>query len=331
MNKPVNREFTYIDLFAGIGGMRIPFQKLGGKCLLTSEIDQYAYKTYCANFDQDHEYIPDVTLINEQDLPKYDVLLAGFPCQPYSIAGLRKGLDDVRGGDIFKKLISILHAPNKPHMFLMENVKGITSSAGTLGYMVEKFDEAGFVLRPHLMNTKLHTHIPQNRERIFFVGFNKETYGGLEDTVHRFEFPGMLSGNDRGVIAEFLEPGPVHEKYYYDARYDCTAQLEEAIPKDSCGATLYQWRRKYVRENKDMSCPTLTANMGSGGHNVPLLRDKTGRVRKLTPRECANFQGFDKKFNLPADVSDNQLYHQIGNSVTVPLVERIAHRIVAIL
>ena len=329
MSKATNREFTFIDLFAGIGGMRIPFEKLGGECLLTSEIDEYAYKTYSANFEGHHDYIPDVTDIDESTLPEHDVLLAGFPCQPYSIAGLRKGLDDVRGGHIFKKLISILSAPNKPNMFLMENVKGIRSSPGTLEYMRAQFDEAGFILRDRVMNTKLHTFIPQNRERVFFVGFNKEIYSNLGDTIETFEFPGMLSGNTRGTITDFLEQDRVDEKYYYDGRYECTAQLEEAIPKDSCGTTLYQWRRKYVRENKDQSCPTLTANMGSGGHNVPLLRDATGRIRKLTPRECANFQGFGEDFMLPADISDNRLYHQLGNSVTVPLVGRIAENMIA--
>ena len=317
--------FTFVDLFAGIGGMRLAFESIGGECLLTSEIDSNALLTYKLNFKDGpkHKYVPDVNKINPQEIKsitnKIDVLVAGFPCQPYSIAGLRKGLKDDRGGRIFKSLLNILENL-KPRSFMLENVKGIVNhdDGKTFKYMIEELSNTGYVLKFQNLNSATHSNIPQNRERIFIVGFKSK------ENAKNFNFPSELKLVRQ--IENCLISEKADQKYYYDDRYAATKIINKHVKELN---TIYQWRRHYVRQNKSQLCPTLTANMGSGGHNVPLIFDGFG-VRKLTPRECANFQGFPKSFQLP-NISDSKLYHQFGNSVTVPLIKRIAQEIVKVL
>lgn len=316
---------TFADLFAGVGGMRIAFEKAGGKCLLTSEIDEKALVTYKANFKDSpsHKYVNDILDLKLSDfgLPKgkLDVLIAGFPCQPYSLAGLRKGLEDDRGGEIFKGLLRILKEV-QPRSFLLENVKGIKShdSGQTFEYMLSQLSKCGYELKFETLNSKEHANVPQNRERVFIVGFLSK------DASEKFEFPKRTKLTK--TIHDCLENSKVSSRFYYDDRYDAYKEIKKSITSRD---TLYQWRRHYVRENKSNACPTLTANMGSGGHNVPLVKDAYG-IRKLTPRETANFQGFPANFKLP-DIADSHLYHQFGNSVTVPLIEKIAKAMAKVL
>lgn len=312
--------FTFADLFAGVGGMRIAFEDAGGTCVLTSEIDANALKTYNLNFREPngHVFVADVNQIAKSDFPndvKLDVLVAGFPCQPYSIAGLRKGLEDDRGGEIFTSLLRILETA-KPRSFLLENVKGIRSHDGgqTFSYMLERLRSSGYHLRFETLNSVTHSNIPQNRERVFIVGFLEESQ------AEAFEFPQIVPLTS--VVSDLLETD-VNPKYYYDSRYSMFQELKAKVIRQD---TVYQWRRQYVRENKAGVCPTLTANMGSGGHNVPLILDSKG-IRKLTPRETARLQGFPENFSLPP-LSDSHLYHQFGNSVTVPLIRALADSIV---
>jgi len=318
-----NSKFTFADLFAGIGGMRLAFENLGGSCQLTSEIDDSALETYKLNFKEpkNHIFISDVHQIKLKSLKNQniDILLAGFPCQPYSIAGLRKGLKDDRGGQIFKSLLRIL-SEIKPSVFLLENVKGIAShdNGKTFKYMLEQLSNSGYHLKYESLNTATHSNIPQNRERIFIVGFKRKK------DADKFKFPAKI--NLTKELKDCLETGKVDDKYYYDERYAATKIIREHVIKRD---VVYQWRRHYVRENKSNLCPTLTANMGTGGHNVPIILDKYG-IRKLTPRECANFQGFPKSFKLP-NIADNKLYHQFGNSVTVPLINKIAKQIMKVM
>lgn len=315
-------KFKFADLFAGIGGMRIAFERAGGECILTSEIDENALKTYFANFPQDgnHVLVKDVLQLGLKDfkLPagELDVLVAGFPCQPYSIAGLRKGLEDDRGGEIFTALLRLLKTV-QPKAFLLENVKGIKSheNGQTFQYMLDELSASGYTLRHETLNSMEHANVPQNRERVFIVGFRDAK------RASSFEFPAKVDLSR--TIHDCLEADSrIESKYYYDERYPAFSQIDKEVVKRD---TVYQWRRQYVRENKSNACPTLTANMGSGGHNVPLIRDSRG-VRKLTPRETANFQGFPKSFVLPS-IASSHLYHQFGNSVTVPLIEKLAHGI----
>jgi DNA (cytosine-5)-methyltransferase 1 len=314
-------KFTFADLFAGVGGMRIAFERAGGQCVLTSEIDDHALTTYEYNFPprEGHVTIKDVNKLKAKDFPvptgSLGAIVAGFPCQPYSIAGLRKGLEDDRGGEIFKSLLRLLREA-KPKSFLLENVKGIKSHDGgaTFKYMLEELSQQGYHLKHETLNSKEHANVPQNRERVFIVGFRSKK------AADKFSFPKPKPLT--ASIHDCLETGKVDSKYYYDDRYLISKEILKQVTKRD---TVYQWRRQYVRENKSNACPTLTANMGSGGHNVPLIRDSSG-VRKLTPRETANFQGFPTSFKLP-NLAPSHLYHQFGNSVTVPLIERIARKI----
>ena len=310
------KDFTFIDLFAGIGGMRLGFEAAGGRCVLTSEIDESALRTYSLNYSPDHAhaYFGDICKIKSDDVPKHDVLIAGFPCQPYSIAGLRKGLKDERG-TVFMEIIRILK-DIKPKAILLENVKGILAhdQGKTFEYMVSLIENIGYHVKYQTLNSMTHGNVPQNRERVFIVGFLNK------DSATKFKFPGSIKLTK--TIQSALEGGKVDSKYFYDERFDCYAEIKRNVVSRD---TLYQWRRHYVRENKSNVCPTLTANMGSGGHNVPLVKVHNG-IRKLTPRECANFQGFPRQFKLP-EIADSHLYHQLGNSVTVPLITRIANEI----
>lgn len=315
--------FKFADLFAGVGGMRIAFERAGGICMLTSEIDERALVTYRLNFPDSpgHKYVNDVLRLRASDFGKesLDVLVAGFPCQPYSLAGLRKGLEDDRGGLIFKALVRLLKTA-KPKSFLLENVKGIRShdDGETFSYMLNELTKCGYSLRHETLNSKDHANIPQNRERVFIVGFRDPLQAS------NFEFPKKIKLTR--TIHDCLENKQVDEHFYYSDRYEAFGEIKKAVTSKD---TIYQWRRHYVRENKSNACPTLTANMGSGGHNVPLVKDSHG-IRKLTPRETANFQGFPKTFKLPK-LADSHLYHQFGNSVTVPLIEKIAKAMVKVL
>ena len=343
--------FTFADLFAGIGGMRLAFEKAGGACILTSELDRNARTTYKAQKWKwnlaGHRYVHNVVTLGSFERDEYpdediDVLLAGFPCQPYSIAGLRQGLEDEKGrGQVFLSMLDILKT-TQPKAFLLENVKGLKSHDGgrTVEYMIEELAKCGdgySVLEPEVLNSMVHGGVPQNRERLFIVGFHRGKVGSVAsqqagnlfssgDADHVFTWPGPIDVTRS--LKEIVQKDGVPEKYFYTAeKYDCYNEIAEMVTRTD---TAYQWRRVYVRENKSGVCPALTANMGSGGHNVPLV--KVGRkIRKLTPLECADLQGFPRSYVLPSGMADSHLYHQFGNSVTVPLIERLAEEMARVL
>jgi DNA (cytosine-5)-methyltransferase 1 len=322
--------FTFSDLFAGIGGMRLGFESQGGECVLTCENNKSAQLTYNLNFKKNvpsHLFHDDIlTLVDsKKKIPYHDILLAGFPCQPYSIAGLRKGLSDTRGGDVFTSILKILDT-SKPKAFLLENVKNMKShdKGNTLEYMIHKLENCGYFTDYKILNSMEYANVPQNRERLFFVGFKDQRQ------LQSFNYPNKIKLTK--TIHDCLEQKVVSPEFYYDDRYGMYQIIKKAIKSYE---TMYQWRRVYPRENKSQVCPTLTANMGSGGHNVPLFKtkyplEKEKDIRKLTPRETANFQGFPKSFILP-NIANSKLYHQFGNSVTVPLIKRIAKEMVKIL
>lgn len=319
MTQPLKENFTQkinllkkykaIDLFAGIGGIRLGFAnafKENIEFVFSSEIDKYAQQTYKANFDGD--VAGDITKIDEKDIPSHDILLAGFPCQAFSIAGKRLGFEDTRGTLFFEVARIIKY--HKPKILFLENVKGFVNhdNGNTFRVVKDTLEEMGYKVFTKVLNAK-DFGVPQNRERIYIVAF-------LDDI--EFEFPKALC--TEVSIKSKLEKN-VLEKYYYNGK-----PLFERIKDDVVNEnSIYQWRRQYVRENKSGVCPTLTANMGTGGHNVPIVRDKKG-IRKLTPRECANFQGFPDTFILP-NLVDSQLYKQCGNSVVVEVINKIADKI----
>lgn len=308
----LNKKYKAIDLFAGIGGIRLGFSnafKDNIEFVFSSEIDKYAQETYKANFDE----IPygDITKIDEKDIPAHDILLAGFPCQAFSIAGKRLGFEDTRGTLFFEVARIIKY--HKPKIVFLENVKGFVNhdNGNTFKVVKETLEELNYKVYSKVLNAK-DFGIPQNRERIYIVAFLDEI---------KFEFPNTL--DECTSIKSKLED-KVNDKYYYNGK-----PLFEKIKNDIVDEnSIYQWRRQYVRENKSGVCPTLTANMGTGGHNVPIIKDKKG-IRKLTPRECANFQGFPSNFILP-NIVDSQLYKQCGNSVVVGVIEEIAKKITRI-
>lgn len=303
-----------IDLFAGLGGIRLGFHSAGFTTVYANDFDKYACETYNLNFDNVKLHLEDITKVQVKDIPNFDFLLGGFPCQAFSIAGYRHGFNDLKGrGNLFFDIIRILE-DKKPLGFLLENVKNLRGHDGgnTFKVISEALDELGYDVRAEVLNSMEYGNVPQNRERIYIVGFTKDS-----KIMDKFTFPEKIPLTL--TISDILEePNKIDEKYYYNGK----ALYERIKDYPFVEGRVYQWRRKYVRENKKGVSPTLTANMGMGGHNVPIVKDARG-IRKLTPRECARIQGFPDSYKLP-DQTDSHLYKQIGNSVSVPVLKRIA-------
>ncbi len=312
--------FTFIDLFAGIGGFRIAMQNLGGKCVFSSEWDEQAQKTYLANFGE----VPFGDITREETkamIPDgFDVLCAGFPCQAFSVAGYRKGFEDERG-TLFFDIADIL-AKHRPKAFFLENVKNLQShdEGRTFRIICETLKELGYEVYYKVMNPMEYANIPQNRERIFIIGFAPDKVERYKD----FTFPEKVRLTR--TIHSCIDRSVSDEKYFYREDKYCYAELAKSMTDPN---TVYQWRRQYVRENQSNVCPTLTANMGTGGHNVPLIITDKG-LRKLTPKECLNFQGFPMEYTFP-DISITKCYKQAGNSVTVPLIQAVAEKMTPLL
>jgi DNA (cytosine-5)-methyltransferase 1 len=312
--KKDKHSFNTIDLFAGVGGIRLGFEKAGFKTVFANDFEFKCKETYDPNFKDSKLVVEDIRKIGIDDLPKFDFLLGGFPCQAFSIAGYRQGFNDEKGrGNLFFDVARIIDA-RKPEGFLLENVKNLKSHDGgkTFKIILEALDDLGYYVKTKVLNSMEYGNIPQNRERIYIVGFKNKDYSD------KFEFPAPIKLTRK--ITDLLEKN-VPEKYYYNGK-----PLFEKLKKDvKTEGVVYQWRRQYVRENKSGVCPTLTANMGMGGHNVPIIKDKKG-IRKLTPLECARIQGFPDNYILP-NIADSSLYKQFGNSVSVPVIEAVAKQI----
>ncbi len=307
----IKTSFKVIDLFAGIGGIRLGFEKAfksNVNFVFSSEIDIHAQKTYCLNFkDTPHG---DITQIEANRIPPHDIILAGFPCQAFSIAGKRKGFNDTRGTLFFD--VARIAKHHKPKVIFLENVKGFVGhdKGNTFLTVQNTLEELNYKVYSKVLNAKDYG-VPQNRERIYIIAF-------LDHGV-KFEFPKKIKLSKSIKDCLLSE---VNHKYYYNGK-----PLFERIKDDIINPnSIYQWRRQYVRENKTNVCPTLTANMGTGGHNVPIVKDSYG-IRKLTPRECANFQGFPDNYLIPTDTVDSHLYKQFGNSVSINVIEELAKKI----
>ena len=321
--------YTAGSLFAGIGGVCRGFKDAGFDVLWANEFDSKANETYRVNFEHYLNSL-DIHDLNPSDFKKVDVLTSGFPCQAFSIAGYRHGFNDVRGNLFFEtlKFINIL----QPKAFLLENVKNLIShdKGKTFQIIKEAILDSGYSFMPMVLNSMNYGNVPQTRERVYIVGFCGESEYNINNDKgvcsSRFKFPKKIKLTKS--IRDILEKSKVDERYYYKKSCKFYKELKDGMKSRD---TVYQWRRIYLRENKSNVCPTLTANMGTGGHNVPLVLDDYG-IRKLTPRECARLQGFKESFNLPYDkVCNSQLYKQLGNSVSVPVVRRVASQIQAVL
>ena len=314
--------YKICSLFAGVGGIDLGFLQTN-KCEITyaNELDPYAVETYEKNFDHkvDCRDIHDVK-INE--IPKFDIMVGGFPCTSFSVAGYRKGFEDDRTGDLFFEMERIFKE-RKPRVIFLENVKNLVGhdKGNTFKIIIQKLEEAGYKdkIKCQVLNACEYGNIPQNRERIYIVAFRDK------EDFDRFQMP-MPTALDKNIKDVFNFDTKVEDKYYYtEGRYkgNIYKLLIEEMDDDN---TVYQWRRRYVRKNQSNLVPTLTANMGEGGHNVPLIKTKFG-IRKLTPKECFYAQGYPKDYELPTDMADSKLYKQAGNSVVVPVINRIAENI----
>lgn len=303
----------FIDLFAGIGGMRLAFEKAGGECVFTSEYDPYAAATYAANFEG--VIRGDITRIDLEEIPDHDILVAGFPCQPFSIAGVSKknslgrkhGFLDQTQGTLFFNVASIIDV-RRPAAFLLENVKHLVrhDRGRTFKTICDVLtEELGYQLHVEVLDgSRL---VPQKRERVFFVGFREP---------RSFDFPRLP---DRGPKLEKI--------------------LEKAVdPKYTLSDHLWNYLQKYAEKHRAMGngfgfglfgpddvARTLSARYYKDGSEI-LIRQRGRNPRRLTPRECASLMGFPKSFKIP--VSDTRAYKQFGNSVVVPLVRLVACEIV---
>ena len=314
--------YTCASFFAGVGGIDKGFENAGiFKTIYANEFDPFPVKTYEKNFDLKVD-CRDIREVKASEIPDFQVMLAGFPCQAFSVAGYRKGFDDEKGrGTLFFELVRIFKE-KKPEIIFLENVKNLVShdNGNTFQVILQELQNEGYSVKFQVLNAMEYGNIPQNRERIYIVAFkNKEHYKNFE-----FPLPIKLETKLSDVI-DFNTK--IDDRYYYtEGKYkgDIYEQLVEAMKDDN--QDIYQWRRKYVRKNKSGVVPTLTANQGEGGHNVCLIKTKNG-IRKMTPHECFNVQGFPKDFVLPEEMSDAKLYKQAGNSVCVSVIQRIAENI----
>ena len=313
-------------LFAGEGGIDLGFLQTNEcEVVYANEFDKYAVTTYEKNFKTKVD-CRDIHEVKLEEIPEFDIMVGGFPCTSFSVAGYRKGFEDDRTGDLFFEMERIFKV-RKPRVIFLENVKNLVGhdNGNTFRTIIKCLEEAGYKdkIRYNVLNACEYGDVPQNRERIYIVAFReKEDYDNFQ-----MPLPIQLNTTIKKV---FNFDGKVDEKYYYTEgkfKGDIYKQLSEEMNDDN---TVYQWRRKYVRKNQSNLVPTLTANMGEGGHNVPLIKTKYG-IRKLTPIECFYAQGYPQNYVLPDNMSDARLYKQAGNSVVVPVINRIANNIVSAL
>lgn len=309
---PSNPKFTFIDLFAGIGGIRMAYQNLGGKSVFSSEWNAFAKITYERNFGE----VPfgDITTIDEKEIPDHDILVGGFPCQPFSIAGVTKktalgkqhGFLDETQGTLFFDIARILKE-KKPKAFMLENVKNLLShdKGKTFKVIARTLDELGYSIHSKVLDGK--HFVPQHRERIVIVGFRYDVFAGWE----RFEFPELPNTKHR--IADILEELP-------EPKYTLTNHLWKYLQDYAAKHKAKGNGFGFGLTDLEGISRTLSARYYKDGAEI-LIPQHGKNPRRLTPRECARLQGFPDSFEIP--VSDNQAYRQFGNSVVVPLIEAV--------
>lgn len=334
-------DFRFIDLFAGIGGLRRGFEKAGGRCVFTSEWDKYAQKTYRANFPDNHPIAGDITQIEAADIPEHDVLLAGFPCQPFSIAGVSKknalgrahGFMDKAQGTLFFDVLRILKH-HRPAAFMLENVKNLIShnrgdTFRTIKGALE--NELGYKISTKIVDGQGYT--PQHRERIYIVGFRDDV--GFDLNLVKFKDP--RKGPKLSSILH--DPSEVPEIHYTLPTEVQGSNVNSIInTKYTLTDNLWAYLQAYAAKHKakgngfgfglntaDDTCRTLSARYYKDGSEILIAQDGQN-PRRLTPRECARLMGFDngRKPEMIIPVSDTRAYQQFGNSVVVPVIEAIA-------
>lgn len=312
------KKFKFIDLFAGIGGMRLAFDRAGGQCVYSNEWNKYSQQTYFANFGDQPE--GDITQVNASDIPDHDILVAGFPCQPFSIAGVSKknsmgratGFEDKTQGTLFFDVCRILKE-KRPKAFLLENVKNLRShdKGRTFKVIEESLKELNYEIFCAVLDGQ--NYVPQHRERILIVGFNKDLYG---DNI-KFDF--KLTPKDPKPVMKDILDTQVADKYTLSDKL--WIYLQNYATKHKAAGNGFGYG---IAPLNGVS-RTLSARYYKDGSEILIAQDGKN-PRRLTPRECARLQGFPDTFKIP--VSDTQAYKQFGNSVVVPLMENVAKLIV---
>lgn len=327
-----NQHFSFIDLFAGIGGMRLGFESIGGECLFTSEWNKFSQKTYMANFNDDHPIHGDITQIHTDSIPDHDVLLAGFPCQPFSLAGVSKknslgrahGFECNTQGTLFFDVERII-AAKQPKAFLLENVKNLKShdKGKTFAIIMHTLQEKlGYQVHSRVIDA--NGFVPQHRERIFIAGFKEKTAFSWDD----LKLP--QKGDKR--MSHILHPENGAEEAEYPYTVGQNAEVSEVF---SLTGKLWQYLQDYRKKHaekgngfgfslisKDDTARTLSARYHKDGSEILIDQGRHRNPRRLTPRECARLMGYQNQFKIP--VSNTQAYRQFGNSVVVPVIQEIA-------
>jgi DNA (cytosine-5)-methyltransferase 1 len=332
-NSSTEYPFTFIDLFAGIGGIRMGFEAQGGHCVFTSEWNTFAQKTYLANFpaNESHVLAGDITVLDQSDIPDHDVLLAGFPCQPFSIAGVSKknalgrphGFECTTQGTLFFDVARII-ANKKPKAFLLENVKNLLShdKGNTFKVILQTLrDELGYEVHYKVIDGQHFT--PQHRERIIIVGFREKSSFSWSDLKLPSAGPRLASILHPQNGSEIIEePYTMGEKGKINAKYTLTLNLWNY---------LQAYKEKHLAAGNgfgfglvtgDSVTRTLSARYYKDGSEILISQGARKRPRRLTPRECARLMGYPDSFKIP--VSDTQAYRQFGNSVVVPVISEVA-------
>lgn len=316
---PDKPKFKFIDLFAGIGGIRLAYQKVGGKCVFSSEYNKFAKVTYEANFGE----VPfgDITKINETSIPDHDVLLAGFPCQPFSIAGVSKknslgrnhGFLDETQGTLFFDIARIIKE-KRPKAFMLENVKNLVvhDKGRTFEVIYNTLDKLGYSVHFSVLDGQ--HFVPQHRERIIIVGFSRQVFMGNEN----FEFPKLPEPNKK--IGDILEKNP-------DSKYTLSNKLWDYLQNYAAKHKAKGNGFGFGLADLNGISRTISARYYKDGSEI-LIPQEGINPRRLTPRECARLQGFPDDFIIP--VSDNQAYRQFGNSVVSPLMHSVAKQVVKV-
>lgn len=315
---PNGAAFTFIDLFAGIGGMRIAYEKAGGHCVYSNEWNKYSQQTYFANFGEQPD--GDITKVDADAIPDHDILVAGFPCQPFSIAGVSKkqslgratGFEDKTQGTLFFDICRILKA-KRPKAFMLENVKNLKSHdrGRTFKVITEALEELDYEIFHAVLDGQ--NYVPQHRERILIIGFDRKRYG--RDLGFRFN---ITPAEPKPIMKDILETD-VDEKYTLTDKL--WTYLQNYAAKHRAAGNGFG----YGIADPDGVSRTLSARYYKDGSEI-LIAQNGKNPRRLTPRECARLQGFPDDFVIP--VSDTQAYKQFGNSVVVPLMTNVAQLVV---
>ena len=330
---PDDRSFTFIDLFAGIGGIRLGFEAHGGRCVFTSEWNSFAQKTYLANFPHDgsHLFAGDITTVDAADVPDHDILLAGFPCQPFSIAGVSKknalgrphGFECTTQGTLFFDVARII-GTKRPRAFLLENVKNLLShdKGNTFKVILETLrNELGYDVHYKVIDGQ--HFVPQHRERLIIVGFREKTgfsWNDLQLSTTGPRLSSILHPQDGSEAAE--EPWTAGPKATISSKYTLTpklwAYLQAYADKHRAAGNGFG----FGLVGADNIARTLSARYYKDGSEILVSQGSRKRPRRLTPRECARLMGFPESFKIP--VSDTQAYRQFGNSVVMPVMREVA-------